>query len=308
MSAQAQVSATIFANATRAFSRPLLDLDPVEFTQKFNRKVLELRHSLASEGLFQLPALMELADRTLKTRPKDLHYDAGAVQVEQRWDEVPHARFSPQEAMRRIQHSGAWFIFKAAQIDPEYKPFLERGLAEIKVLIGPKINSEIFVEDLLIFVTSPNRVSSYHIDRECNFLLQVHGNKTIYVFDRDDRDVLPEEEIERFWSVDHNAARYKPNLQGRSTPYRLTPGTGVHLPVNSPHWVKNDDNVSVSLSMNFQFKDVVLANAYRANFLLRRFGLKPTPPGKSPAVDTMKSYAVVPGVWARKAYKRISES
>jgi hypothetical protein len=178
-------------------------------------------------------------------------------------------------------------------------------MAELKAHIGPQIEPMIMQEDIIIFVTSPKRVSTYHIDRECNFLLQIRGTKTLHVFDREDREVLSEEEIERFWTVDHNAAAYKPHLQNRATSYRLTPGTGVHIPVNCPHWLENDDNVSVSLSVNFQFKDSVRANPYRANFLLRKIGLHPTPPGKSAALDSLKSTAVTPIVWARKTYNRL---
>ncbi len=278
--------------------------DPGQFREKFNQKSFEVSHNLASHPLFQLPQLMQLAERTLKTRPKDLHYDVGDVSVSQRWDEIVKSPFSAQEALRRIENCGAWFVFASAQRDHEYRIFVDRGLAEIKALAGPKIESQIMVEDIIIFITSPGRITTYHIDRECNFLLQIRGTKTVHVFDREDREVLPEEEIERFWAVDFNAAVYKPHLQHRAQSYKLRPGMGVHIPVNCPHWVENDDNVSVSLSVNFQFKDPLRANPYRANFLLRRLGLRPTPPGRSPALDAVKAYGITPLVWAEKTYKR----
>jgi hypothetical protein len=282
-----------------------IGIDAGEFQKKFNQKSFELTHQLATHPLFQLPALMQLAKRTLQSRPSDLYYDAGEVRVEQRWDSMPERPFSPTEAMERIENAGAWFIFRSAQRDPEYRVFLDRGLTEIKGLVGAGIDSQILVEDIIIFVTSPKRVTAYHIDRECNFLLQIRGIKTLHVFDREDRDVLPEDEIERFWSVDNNAAIYKPHLQNRASSYKLAPGKGVHIPVNCPHWVENDDNVSVSLSVNFQFKDAQRANAYRANYLLRKIGLKPTPPGKSAMLDIAKSLAITPVVWAKKTYNRL---
>jgi hypothetical protein len=278
--------------------------DPEEFRAKFNRQSLEVTHSLEAHPLFQLPELMKLAERTLTKRPKDLHYDAGNVRVDQRWDEIPEAPFTAQEALQRVENCGAWFVFSSAQRDPEYRLFLDRGLAEIKAHIGPEIDSQIMVEDIIIFVTSPRRVTTYHIDRECNFLLQIRGTKTLHVFDREDREVLSEDEIERFWSTDFNAAVYKPHLQHRARSYKLRPGTGVHIPVNCPHWVENDDNVSVSLSVNFQFKDSLLANIYRANFLLRKLGLHPLPPGRSPVRDKMKALAITPAVLAKKVYNR----
>jgi hypothetical protein len=282
-----------------------LQVDRDEFREKFNRKSFEIQHSLATHPLFQLPKLLELAERTLRERPKEIYYDAGDVQVDQRWDAIPKKPFSAVEAMERIETCGAWFIFRSAQNDPEYRVFLDEGLAELKAHMGPDIDSKILVEDIIIFVTSPNRVTTYHIDRECNFLLQIKGTKTMWVFDRDDRDVLPAEEIERFWTVDNNAATYKPHLQDRAVTYKMVPGNGVHIPVNCPHWLKNDDNVSVSLSVNFQFKDSIRANAFRANYLLRQMGIKPTPPGVSPQLDSIKSAAVRPIVWAGNLYKRL---
>jgi hypothetical protein len=282
-----------------------IEADPVQFQEKFNQKSFELKHYLATHPLFQLPKLLELAERTLKARPKEIYYDAGDIKIDQRWDAVPDRPFSAVEAMERIETCGAWFIFRSAQNDPEYRVLLDHGLAEIKEHIGPGIDSQILVEDIIIFVTSPKRVTTYHIDRECNFLLQIKGTKTMYVFDRDDRDVLPEEEIERFWTIDNNAATYKPHLQDRALAYQMAPGLGVHIPVNCPHWLQNDDNVSVSLSVNFQFKDPMRANVYRTNFLLRKLGLKPTSPGVSPALDSIKSQAVKPIVWAANTYKRL---
>lgn len=295
------------ANGTKmALSERWIDADQAEFREKFNRVSFAVSHNLSGHPLFQLPALMDLAERTLKTRPRELYYDAGDIRVDQRWDSVPEKPFSPQEALRRIENCGAWFIFRSAQHDPEYKIFLDRGVAELKEMIGDNIQSKIMVEDIILFVTSPKRVTSYHIDRECNFLLQIRGEKTMHVFDREDREVLTEVEIERFWSVDHNAAVYKPHLQDHAKSYRMGPGAGVHIPVNCPHWLENDDNVSVSLSVNFQLKDTLRANHYRANYLLRKIGLNPTPPGKSPALDAVKSYAVMPAVWAKKTYKRLA--
>jgi hypothetical protein len=288
-----------------AISESWIEADPGQFREQFNRKSFEVRHHLATHPLFQLPKLLELAERTLKLRPKEIYYDAGDIKVDQRWDAVPKKPFSAIEAMERIETCGAWFIFRSAQNDPEYRVFLDQGLAELKQHIGPGIDSQILVEDIIIFVTSPKRVTTYHIDRECNFLLQIKGTKTMYVFDREDREVLPEEEIERFWTIDNNAPIYKPHLQNRGIGYKMVPGNGVHIPVNCPHWLQNDENVSVSLSVNFQFKDPLRANVYRANFLLRKLGLKPTPPGISPSVDSIKSRVVSPIVWAANTYKRL---
>jgi hypothetical protein len=272
-----------------------------EFREKFDRMPFQFFHGLADHPLFTLPRLLELAKTTKETRPKDLYYDAGKdIGIGQRWDKIGPKPFPVDEALHRIENSGAWVTLHQAQKDPEYGELFYACMREFEKLTGVDFSRMMRVEDALIFITSPNRVTPYHIDRECNFLLQIRGEKTIYIFDRNDREVLPETEIERFWSVDNNAATYKPHLQDRATTYRLAPGNGVHIPVNNPHWVKNDDNVSISLSVNFTPKDSYRANFYRANFGLRKLGLNPRSEGQSPFVDSMKRRTVGAIVRAKK--------
>lgn len=282
-----------------------IKIDAAEFREKFDRQSFEVRHELANHPLFQLPELVALAERTRKERPNDIYYNNGDIGVDQKWIHNPDHPFSPAETIHRIESCSAWFIFRSAQRDPEYRLFLDKGLSEIKELIGENLKRKIMVEDIIIFVTSPRRKTPYHIDRECNFLLQIRGEKTIHVFDQNDREILSEQELERFWSVDSSSAAYKAQLQERATSYLMRPGTGVHIPVNGPHWLENRNNVSISLSVNFQFKDSMKANAYRANYLLRRLGVQPTPPGRVKWLDAVKSAAVTPGVWATKTYKSL---
>ncbi|MCP3709192.1 transcriptional regulator [Paraburkholderia sp. CNPSo 3274] len=280
-----------------------IDADASVFRENFERKSFDVSHHLASHPLFQLPQLMELAERTLKTRPADLYYDMGDVAPGQKWNDTNRA-FSPLNALQQLEDSNAWFIFRGPQQDPAYVELYTHAIAEIKGMVGGDIESAIKREDLIIFVTSPKRVTAYHIDRECNFILQIHGQKDLYVFDREDRQVLPEVELERFWTIDHNAPNYRPELQDRAKTYRLAPGNGVHVPVNCPHWLKNGDNISVTLSVNFQFLNTLRADVYRANHYLRKLGINPTPPGQSAVLDRAKAAAFS----AVNAARRVAKS
>lgn len=268
--------------------------------ENFNRHSFAVSHRLSTHPLFQLPNLLQLAERTANSRPDDLYFDMGEVRPGQRWDQIPEARFSAIEAMQQLESSDAWFIFRHTQRDPEYKQLFDRGLSEIKEIAGDDVDSLIRQQDIIIFVTSPRRVTPYHMDRECNFLLQISGTKTVYVFDREDRDILPEQEIERFWAVDNNAPVFRPQFQDRAVSYKMMPGTGVHIPVNFPHWVQNDDNISVSLSVNFQFLDSTRANLYRSNYYLRKLGMRPSTPGLHRTRDAAKSFAMSCALAARR--------
>jgi hypothetical protein len=276
--------------APSAAERPRwIDADPEVFKRDFNRRTFALRHSLASHPLLQLPALAGLAERTLKSRPKDLHYDMGKWRIDQQWTDTTPRPFSALQAIEQIESSDAWFILWRAEEDSTYRQLLDDGLSSIKSMIGDEIDSKIMKEEIIIFVTSPNRVTPYHIDCECNFLLQISGEKTVHVFDGRDPDIVSDDELERYWSFSAKQPRYRKELQDRATSYHFAPGNGAHIPVNHPHWVQNHDNVSISVSVNFQLKDRYRADLYRTNFFLRRLGLTPSRPGERRLMDAVKS-------------------
>ncbi len=275
-----------------AVSRQLIEGDERDFREQFNRTPFPVRHHLAGHPLFTLPRLVEFARKVAATNPHDVHYDTGDVGINQRWSETARGGVPVDEAIRRIQEEKAWIFFKWAEKDKDYSALLDECLSRMEEMSGIDIRRVMKVREAILFLTSPNRVTTYHIDRECNFLLQIAGSKTINVFDREDREVLTEEELEHFWTVDNNYARYKEQYQDRARVFHLQPGDGVHIPVNCPHWLKNDNNVSISLSVNFQYPDSARANLYRANYALRKMGIRPSPPGQSTWRDAVKKSTV----------------
>jgi hypothetical protein len=255
----------------------------------FNRSSFEFGHHLSDHPLFELPPLLRLSKRVAKP---DLYFDWGNVQIGQRWSEIPNCDQPVENLLERIENAGAWVVLRNVQNYEPYKEVLNKLLGEYLSFVDTRLHRHIRIREGIVFVTSPNRISTYHIDRECSLLLQIRGEKTISVFDRYDREVLPETEIERFWAVDNNAATYKEQLQDRADVYELKPGVGIHIPINAPHWVKNHDNVSISLNVNLQFDDKILANIYRANHYLRKLGIAPLPPGQSKVRDSLKAASI----------------
>ena len=63
--------------------------DAEELSSRFDREHFEITHSLAEHPLLQIPELMDLAERTTRTRPDGIYYDAGDIKVDQRWDQMP---------------------------------------------------------------------------------------------------------------------------------------------------------------------------------------------------------------------------
>lgn len=264
------------------------------FRESFDEKPFEFNHCFAADHpLFQVSRLRQLIDNPA-TRP-GIYYDAGEIGIGQRWDSVPERKQTLEETFDRIDNAGAWILMKRVHKDSDYNEVLEHCLREVQLLSGRQIDQDKKSQEAIIFLTSPNRVTSYHIDRECNFLMQVCGEKEINVFDRNDREVLPETELETFWSRDNNAGVYKPQYQDRARVFLMKPGTGVHIPVNFPHWLKNGNNVSISLSISYQYKDWRRKYVFQANYYLRKMGLNPTPPGTSAFLDNTKRIVMQAG-------------
>lgn len=259
-----------------------------EFQERFNRLPFQVSHALAEHPAFALPRLVELAALTARTRPLDVYYDDGIVEPHQRWVTVSPGSLPIDEAIRRIETERAWIMIWRCEMVAPYDRLLNQAMSDILEMTGREVERRMKKREVILFISSPNRVTPYHIDRECNFLLQIWGRKDISVFPKEDRELLPETEIEAFWTVDNNAAVYRKHLQHRAKVITMEPGTGVHIPVNAPHWVQNFDNVSVTASFNFQFHDSEYASLYRANYYLRKFGLNPRPPFLNAARDAVK--------------------
>ncbi len=279
----------------------ILQADETVFKTKFDRVPFALDHGIVNHQLFEFPRLLHLA-QSLKVHPDHVVYDAGDIRVDHRWNQRPKNTHTLEEVLDRIDCTGAWVIFKHTERDPEYHALMHLIMARIDQLSGQNLTSATKNLEAQIMITSPGRVTPYHMDNECNILLQLQGEKDLYVFDRADREVLTEAELERFWIGDWNAGEYKSRCQDRAHAFRLAPGKAAHIPVNSPHWVKNDNNISVSLSINFEWKNEKTYNVYRANYFLRKAGITPQPPGLSTLSDTMKSGLMAASfVPARKA-------
>jgi hypothetical protein len=261
-----------------------------QFETNYNRASFLLQHALCESELFSMPALIELAQR-LSAIPDAVYFNRGRLGVEHGWEFSDDKSFSAREALDRIERSDAWMILKRVQREPAYSEVLHSILREVHRASRREYEGLIHQENISVIITSPNRITPYHIDADCNYLFQLHGSKTIHVFDGSDRSVVTPQELERFYLGDINAARYRPELEEKAKHYHLVPGLAVHVPVTFPHWVQNNDNVSVSASINFCFKDETIPELHRVNSYLRRARLNPRQPGESALSDSAKKIA-----------------
>lgn len=251
----------------------------------FGRAPFLVGHRLAGNELFALPRLVELSTRLPASQ---VEYNAGDVPVDLDPARTPRNGLSPEETLRRIAECRSWLVLKQVEQDPAYRLLLDECLAEVRAASG-RLTAGMCDPHGFIFVSSPGAVTPYHMDPEENFLLQIRGSKTMSVFDPADRSVVSEGQIERFFSGAHRNLAYRDDYQRKARLFELTPGLALHVPFAAPHWVQNGPAVSVSFSITFNTRaSMRRSHAHRINGQLRRWGLQPTPVGRSALLDGIK--------------------
>lgn len=262
-----------------------IDFNIQDFSRLFNRHPFLVNHSLAGHKLFDLTGLISLATRL----PADsIEYNAGDLPISLDPARTPHTGLTPAETIKHIREYNSWMVIKNVEQDPVYSNLLECCLEEARRFAGIE-KSDMHDKHGFIFISSPGAVTPFHMDPEHNFLFQISGWKTITVFDRQDRNVLSEKELERFFMGGHRNLEFKKEYEPNGQVFRLQAGTGLHIPVTSPHWVRNGDEVSVSFSITFQSAEIERRSyIYKVNALLRKAGCTPVAPGVSVLHDTVK--------------------
>jgi hypothetical protein len=179
-------------------------------------------------------------------------------------------------------------MLKKIELHPEYRDLLHACIGELEAL-GLPFTRGIWAREGYVFISAPNQVTPYHMDPEINFLLQVRGGKTFHVLSGDDRSILTDEDIELFYAGKHQSLTFREEATRREVPFPMQPGDGVHIPVNHPHWVTTDNEVTISFALTLQTAETKRRGViYAVNHQLRRRGLNPTPYGRSVVRDFIK--------------------
>jgi hypothetical protein len=262
-----------------------LEIEPPRFRERFDREPFLVRHRLMEHPLFALPRLVALA----RALPEDrVEYNAGDVPVSLDPAKTPRTGLSIEETIRRIEECRSWMVFKNVEQDPEYRALLDQCLDQVREhseALWPGMGRR----EGFVFVSSPGSVTPYHMDPEHNFLLQIRGRKQVSMFDGEDRELLSELELERFYARGHRNLVFDERYQRKAHVFELTPGDGLYFPVTWPHWVQNGPEVSVSFSITFRTvssdrREIL----YHVNERMRRLGIGLPAVGRSEFLDEAK--------------------
>ena len=279
--------------------------DRALFAENFDHKPFQFRHSLQDHPAFQLSGLLKAAERISQDPAKagKSHFESGSPDRNSWFGQRPEGETLVQ-ALESIQSGKNWVILKRIHEDPTYRDVLNEIIPDLSEVSGVDIADVYYDPTMTIFITSPGRVTPYHMDGETNFLAQIHGTKLVYIYNGNDRNVLSPEMLEQYWTGNLPKIDYPQELPHGHWQYTLKPGNGVFNPAIFPHWLQNGEEVSISVSMNFKRKKNATIGAQRANHFLRKLGLKPTEPGMNAGIDRTKELFFGRAYEAAKSMKR----
>ena len=247
-----------------------------------------LHHGLAGHPLLQPEALIDLAHRIAA---EDILCFRGDIPIDPGTDGAPPTGLSPEDTIRNITTNKSWMVLKKVEQGPEFEALLRGLLAEMDDVVvpktGPMLNREAF-----IFVSSPGSVTPFHLDPEHNILMQLTGTKTMTVFPQANERLVSSEAHEEFHQSGKYNLAWQADFAALGTPYALKPGDALYVPVKAPHWVKNGDEPSISLSVTWR-SDWSYNEQYARQFnaMIRQLGITPAPPKRFPHRNLVKSLA-----------------
>ncbi len=278
----------------------LLALDEDLFAAHFDRYPFKIAHNLGGHPLLQLPRLIELA-RALRHPILYFRGDHCINQVDAQGTrprtfvdrKLARPDLSPVETLARIESCQAWMQLRDVGADPEYAALLARLIDELRAP-AERVAPGLSAPRADIFVSSPGSTTPFHLDEEHNFLLQIRGSKQLSIADGFNPEVLERERLQAYFRGSGELAPYSGRLEQHSVHVALRPGEGVHIPPCHPHWVRNGDEVSVSLGILW-FSDVTARrrHLYRVNGWLERAGMHPAAPGEKPLSDSIKAFPLL---------------
>jgi hypothetical protein len=262
-----------------------LDLAPGSLDDSFPNRLFYLTHDLSDHPLLQLPRLVELC----RALPADkIEYNSGKLQPNQDPFKTPRNGLSAEETIRRIETCDSWLGLRNIELDDTYRAFMDEVLDGIEASFGERM-PKLTRRRGFIFISSPNAVTPYHHDPEYNILVQARGRKTMYLWDS--LDTLSDEDLES-WPGKPGNLTYRDEYAATAVPCELSPGQALFVPYAYPHWVKNGNEVSISMSFTWQTPETDRLNKVSfVNAALRRAGLPQRRLGTTPIADGVKALA-----------------
>ena len=250
-------------------------------------RISPVRHCLQEHPLLNLGKLQALGDRLEDLDCVRTH--SSGAKAETPFNDAPRLhpnRRSAVDTLAHIQDAQAWLSLLNIQVDAEYRSLVDGVLEQLRPAVERR-DPGMSYKGGWIFVTSPNAVTPFHMDKEHNFIVQIQGTKTLYVWEPDDRNAVSEAARDRFHAThSRELVRWRNELKATAQVFQLRPGQGAYMPSTSPHLVENGPGPSITASFTYYTHATRRNSAlHAAHQWLRERGVEPAPVGKRALAD-----------------------
>lgn len=263
------------------YARPVLELDQAALATAFGSHPVPLRHRLAGAAGFTIEDIVELSGQLAAPTMQGTRAQVPLLTPRG----VPSYDDDVAELARRIGASDGRVGMLFLQRIPRYREVLDTILQQVFDAAGTPEGPPDRLETS-IFLAAPEAVVPVHFDSHHNLLLQLEGTKDIVVGAFPDQDAQARA-LEVGCRSGKRMAEAVPPITAR---FALGPGDGLYIPPYTFHWVHGGADVSAALSCSFSTAATARAEVvYACNAQLRRFGMRPRPPGRSVRRDRLKA-------------------
>jgi hypothetical protein len=278
----------------------LLTIDERALREGFAHRPLAVHHRLIDHPMFTVEAIAALADGLPGDATGRVDGDLPVA-----WGEADRITRGtdgpPSTIVNSIATTRSRLMLWRIEALPAYRALTDKCIDELQDCVADRWG-DLRSRTTRMFVSSPGAVTPAHLDVEHNLLLQIRGTKTLTVgrFTDSESERL---EHERWWD---NGYRNLEVLPPELATFELRPGTGVYIPMLAPHWTRNGDESSVTLSTFFHTRESERYERVQSfNARLRRLGITPNPPGRSARIDGAKAAAVTAYGVRRRLHLRL---
>jgi len=258
----------------------MVNISEEKFSANVDKTPFAIEHQLQKHPLFQLESLVELSKR-LPSEQREYVFGKQEFGSHDDLNQYKHAadndELSTDELIQAIEHQNIVIVLRNVEQDPIYGQFVNECLDSLGRFVEP-ITGPMSGRESFIFISPPRAYTPYHYDPEQNFFMQIRGQKQMAIYDVQDRNILPEFALEKYYNEGQAITKCDESLFDKHELFEMGPGDGVYVPVTAPHWVRTMDDISISVSINFRTPSSIRRDrVYRMNRMMRKFGMRPSP-------------------------------
>lgn len=260
---------------------------PDNAKRRFGSEILHATHDLDTQAAFADDGLVALLDGYPR---EDLGIWTFGAHGE---GEAPAIRGSAAaatgaEIMEAIHRGKIWLNLREANLK---LPELQTIATEIFGSLEEAASRKLRKQDMGLLISSPDIHVHYHLDVPMVALLQLRGQKRIWLYPSKE-EFAPSAAIEDMVHMrKEEGLPFETHFDDHSTVVDLKPGMGLTWPQMAPHRVQNENCVNVSLSCEYMTIGALIeANALYTDSVIRdQFHLSPTRSGTPAPIKVGKA-------------------